>query len=146
MLSSRQRGASAAGCRSERSNLRPAAVGMLIGGLFAGCWMVVDRAYSQMASTGATDQPLRPLPKDKKLPVIDFRDIAHDAGLLGVVISGEEEQTYVVENTGTGVALFDYDNDGLLDIFVVNAGRLDSKAPLLTPFCTTTWGICDLKM
>ena len=56
--------------------------------------------------------------------------LAGDAGLKAVIVSGEFKQTYLVEGTGTGVALFDYDNDDLLDIFLVNADHL---APLSPP-------------
>jgi len=88
---------------------------------------------AQMISTGATDRPAHPLPPGKKPPMVDYRDLAKQAGLDGIVISGEIQQTYVVENTGTGVALFDYDNDGLLDIFIVNADRMNPSGPPLTP-------------
>lgn len=37
-------------------------------------------------------------------------------------------QKYLIETMGGGVALLDYDNDGLLDIFFVNSGRLDDPS------------------
>ncbi len=61
--------------------------------------------------------------------MIDFRDVAAEAGLTAASISGDIDQRSLIENTGTGVAIFDYDNDGLPDIFLVQGGRLNS-APL----------------
>ena len=40
-------------------------------------------------------------------------------------------QKYLLETMGGGVALFDYNNDGLLDLFFVNSGKLDD--PVKTP-------------
>ena len=90
-------------------------------------------ALSQMISSGATDRPVRPLPPGMKAPAVDFRDVAAQAGLSAVVVSGELDQTFVVENTGTGVAIFDYDNDGLPDIFLVQGDRLKPGPAPLTP-------------
>jgi len=91
------------------------------------------RLHSQMASGNAKDQPVRPLPPGLKAPAVDFRDVAAQAGLTAEVISGEIDQTYIVENTGTGVAIFDYDNDGLPDIFLLQGDRLHNSGPPLTP-------------
>ena len=85
-----------------------------------------------MVSAGIKDQPAKPLPPGMKAPKVDFRDLGSEAGLDAIVISGEEMQKYVIENTGTGVALFDYDNDGLLDIFLVNGDRFEPTHPPLT--------------
>jgi hypothetical protein len=93
------------------------------------CSPVLRRAIGQMASTGAKDRPGLPLPPGMKPPVADFRDLAGQAGLNAVVVSGEVKQNYLVEGTGTGVALLDYDNDGLLDIFLVNADHIQPLSP-----------------
>ena len=55
----------------------------------------------------------------------DFRDLAAAAGLSArTVIGGERTKDYILETTGGGVAILDYDNDGRPDIFLVNGGRL----------------------
>ncbi len=94
---------------------------------------VGPKALSQMASGNATDQPMRPLSPGMKAPAVVFRDVAAQAGLTAEVISGEFEQTSIIENTGTGVAIFDYDNDGLPDIFLLQGDRLHNAGPPLLP-------------
>ena len=55
-----------------------------------------------------------------------FVDIAAPAGLHAkTIIGGERAKKYILESTGGGVALFDYDNDGWLDIFLVNGSRME---------------------
>src|SRR5262250_2187407 len=80
--------------------------------------------HAQMASSGAKDQPARPLPRGMKAPSANFQDVAARAGLTAVIVSGDLDQTAVIENTGTGVAIFDYDNDGLPDIFFLCKGTV----------------------
>ena len=65
-----------------------------------------------------------------KQPVANFVDIAEKAGLtMKNVFGGLDTKKYIVETTGTGVAIFDYDNDGWPDIFFVNGTTLeDMKA------------------
>jgi hypothetical protein len=73
-------------------------------------------------TTGARYQP--PL-ADQKVPLADFADIAQKAGLTATnVFGGQHSSTYILESTGTGVAIFDYDNDGWPDIFLVNGTTL----------------------
>jgi hypothetical protein len=57
--------------------------------------------------------------------IADFRDIAMAAGLTArTVIGGERTKQYILETTGGGVAILDYDDDGWPDIFLVNGARL----------------------
>ncbi len=63
---------------------------------------------------------------DRNVPVADFRDIAQKAGLTATnVFGGKYSSTYILESTGTGAAIFDYDNDGWPDIFFVNGTTLE---------------------
>jgi enediyne biosynthesis protein E4 len=51
----------------------------------------------------------------------DFRNIAKQAGLNEVFPNGgTTSKQYIIETTGSGIAFIDYDNDGLLDIFVLS--------------------------
>src|SRR6202795_1506172 len=89
----------------------------------------IHLAHAQGVATGGTAVPARPLPAGMKAPAVEYRDIANQAGLVGVNISGSEtSKQYIVETTGNGVAIFDFDNDGLPDIFLVNAGTLGTGA------------------
>src|SRR5206468_8237677 len=62
----------------------------------------------------------------KPQPVANFQDVAEKAGLKFEIVSGDKEaKKYIIETTGTGVAIFDYDNDGWPDIFIVNGTTLN---------------------
>ena len=50
-----------------------------------------------------------------------FTNIAHDAGLTqSFPNGGSVTKQFIIETTGSGIAMIDYDNDGLLDIFVLS--------------------------
>ena len=91
-------------------------------------------ACAQGVATGGTSAPARPLPPGMKPPTVSYEDLAAQAGITGLEVSGADHgKQFIVESTGTGVAIFDYDNDGLPDIFLVNGGRLDD-GPQPRPF------------
>jgi len=64
---------------------------------------------------------------------IRFEDVTLTAGLsLERVVS--RDKRYLIETTGGGVAFFDYDNDGWLDIYLTNCPTVDSfKAKQVYP-------------
>src|SRR6266849_10962359 len=59
-------------------------------------------------------------------PIAYFTDTAEKAGLtMANIFGGKDTKKYIIETTGTGVAIFDYDNDGWPDIFLVNGTTLE---------------------
>lgn len=55
-----------------------------------------------------------------------FRLLGADAGVNAVtVFGGKSSNRYLLETTGCGVALLDYDNDGRIDLFFVNGTTLE---------------------
>src|SRR3954451_1513854 len=68
------------------------------------------------------------LPADT--PGLRFIDIAAQAGLtLPNTFGGKIKKDVILESTGTGAAIFDYNGDGANDIFIANGTTLDPKAP-----------------
>ncbi len=59
----------------------------------------------------------------------DFHDIAGACGLTGKnVYGGLEHKDFILETTGNGVAIFDYDGDGRNDVFIANGTRLNASS------------------
>ena len=73
-------------------------------------------------------------------PVV-FTDVTKAAGLEKFHHrSGSPEKKTILETPGSGVALLDYDNDGWLDIYLVNGSTfsaLRGKDPSPVPCCCT---------
>lgn len=62
----------------------------------------------------------------KDAPVV-FTDVSEKAGLTHWTHKmGTPEKKYIIETNGSGVGLIDYDNDGWLDIYVVNGSTFDA--------------------
>jgi hypothetical protein len=85
-------------------------------------------AFQGMASATRTPRPAPAVESNLPPVTVDFRDVAVDAGLTAPNVSGgEDRKKYILETTGNGVAIFDFDNDGLMDIFIANGTTLDGK-------------------
>ena len=67
-----------------------------------------------------TDPKKEERPQNPDLGV-SFLNVARESGLNAkTIFGGEHKNKYLLETTGCGVAFYDYDNDGWLDIFLVN--------------------------
>jgi hypothetical protein len=59
---------------------------------------------------------------------VSFADVTAEAGLASFShVSGSSDKPYIFEVTGSGVAVWDFDGDGLVDIYLANAGTFDPE-------------------
>jgi hypothetical protein len=56
---------------------------------------------------------------------VSFQDVTNQAGIQDVIISGDKKKNYVLEVNGSGVCWFDYNNDGYMDLYLVNGSTLE---------------------
>lgn len=75
---------------------------------------------TSQAPTQASQRPESPA-----APPPNFTDITATSGIHFEYLASHTSKKYLIETMGSGVALFDYDNDGRLDIFVVNGAPLN---------------------
>jgi len=93
-------------------------------------WSIVGllvplRGAAQQSKDLRGSQPKQTTPA---APIANFVDVAEKAGLtMREVFGGENTKKYIIETTGTGVAIFDYDNDGWPDIFILNGTTLEQQ-------------------
>lgn len=106
------------------------------------CRSALVLPLEQILGIGLTKLTAKPLPlgeaRGGSLPAnapgsdlgVSFVDVARESGLTTkTIFGGEHKNKYLLETTGCGVAFYDYDNDGWLDIFLVNGTRLEGFPP-----------------
>jgi enediyne biosynthesis protein E4 len=65
---------------------------------------------------------------------VHFIDIARQVGLTRINVSGgDTHKEFIIETTGNGAVIFDYDNDGWPDIFLPNGSTVEGFAPDKAP-------------
>src|SRR5213082_2711629 len=78
----------------------------------------------------------------QKNRVVTFEEVSAKAsGITWVHNNAHSPERYLPETVGAGCAFLHYDNDGWLDIYLVNSGPSDfftPKSPSRTPSTTTT--------
>jgi hypothetical protein len=63
-------------------------------------------------------------------PPVVFVDVAKESGLNSPnVWGGVDQKKYIIEAKGSGLAFFDYDHDGWLDIYLTNGTRFNTNWP-----------------
>jgi len=89
-------------------------------GILAGQGVVNTQRAPRSSPKARTNLPI---------PRVNFEDVAAAAGLNFRNVAGDRtEKLYILEATGGGVAIFDYDNDGWPDIFLVNGSKFNFAA------------------
>jgi enediyne biosynthesis protein E4 len=85
-----------------------------------------------MGSERSYNSKPKPMSQGPPSPIMNtplgvrFVDVAAESGLnTKTIYGGENKNKYLLETTGCGVAFYDYDQDGWLDIFLVNGWRLE---------------------
>jgi hypothetical protein len=93
--------------------------------------MTRRRFATVVASSAAGLSTVAPLHADNNIPNLHA---VRPPGLDFIQRNSPTSQKYLMETMCGGVALFDYNNDGLLDIFFVNGGHLDDPVKLPARF------------
>lgn len=85
--------------------------------------LLAQRATGRAAPTGKPDQQVLPVPQSG-LYDLRFANVAKTVGIDAVHVNGASPEKYLAETMGSGAALLDFDDDGWLDLFVVDGGSL----------------------
>src|SRR5229473_7897870 len=85
-----------------------------IGVLHVGAFVAVLLVCAAHSGSPGTSGPIR------------FRNVAHGSGIGFVLENSPTERKHLVETMSGGIAAFDYDGDGLTDIYFTNGASLPS--------------------
>jgi enediyne biosynthesis protein E4 len=87
--------------------------------------IVFGLLFTLCFSLGSQSPAPSPLETESRPVAGKFVDITDKLGIHFKQRSSKTSRKYLLETMGSGVAVFDYDNDGRLDIFLANGARLD---------------------
>ena len=83
--------------------------------LFPGILLATAFAFAQVPNASRNNQSI------VKPNAVHFENIARQAGLIALNVNGNDKHNvFLPEGVGSGAVVFDYDNDGWVDLFVAN--------------------------
>src|SRR2546426_11319233 len=91
--------------------------------------LLVACAIAQKRPTSPAGQASLDQPAASSSGAAKFTDVTSALGLNFEYAASHTSRKYLIETMGSGVALFDYDNDGRLDICLVNGAPLGDPTP-----------------
>jgi hypothetical protein len=91
--------------------------------VWSSVWATPNPSFAQEPERTATSRSPEATPGH-------FVDITSKSGVDFQYLASHTSRKYLLETMGAGVAVFDYDNDGRLDIFLVNGTPLDNPTAL----------------
>lgn len=103
--------------------------------VFASLGLICSQSFGQAVrparpSVNSTPTVLAHSASESKAAVPGrFVDVTEKVGIHFQHQASKTSKKYLVETMGSGVAVFDYDNDGRLDIFLANGARIDDPMP-----------------
>jgi enediyne biosynthesis protein E4 len=91
--------------------------------------LIALAAWLCLNITNSSRQSSQPSNPQAKTSIAKFTDVTTALGVNFQHLASHTEKHYLLEAMGSGVALFDYDNDGRLDIFLVNGAPISDPMP-----------------
>jgi hypothetical protein len=101
-----------------------------------GCLGLPSLGVLPLSGQGVATRNVKAQPRGKPSGIpfkARFVDVAAEAGLKHpVTYGGADRKDYILETVGCGCAFIDYDNDGWMDLFVLNGTQIEQPPPGIT--------------